>query len=132
MLSPSVGRKREREVEVYSRFVDAVLPFEGSAAERASTLLTGRHGVKHGTTLSPLPNPQTCCVPGYVSGYAWYSHACVCVVLFTLKRGVLMRWSVARSRGTGVRSTNITLYSFMSLLSVAQRVYTGVACVPHN
>ena len=38
MLSPSVGRKREREVEVYSRFVDAVLPFEGSAAERASTL----------------------------------------------------------------------------------------------
>ena len=52
----------------------------------------------------PRTSDQMCCVPGYVSGYAWHGHAyalcvrCPLYSLFTLYLGGNTLWGVQRFR----------------------------------
>ena len=68
-----------------------------------------------------------CCVPGYVSGYVWHGHACMCVVRFnSLLTGaisgplsvavLLLPSSTSRVNWGGVHATRISRHQTMLIL----------------
>ena len=82
MLSHTVNQNKLHSKSLLDSSID--LNDRGRSLSIKVWCSVGRRVPSASPPLSPLPNPQMCCVPGYVSGYAWHVHACVRCPLYSL------------------------------------------------